>query len=344
MQPKINVDQRIGLPEGFTDRGATMEDTESFMRLQNRWSRQVTGHDEVSDPRATANRWRMPGFDPGRDIRLVFTVRRRLAGAVLVWPLAKPPVHPWLGCWIDPDFEDTGVAAWLLDWAGQRCAQLVDELPAAVRLAPRTSLPRQAESMRAVLESQGYRHIRTSYTMQIEMEAPPPQPEWPEGITIRTYDPDRDLAAVYRADNEAFRDHFGHVEEPYEQGLERFKHYLTGYEGFDPSLWFLAMDGDDVAGISLCKPGASEDPEIGWVDALAVRRPWRKRGLGLALLRHSFAEYYRRGRRKVGLGVDAENLTGALRLYERAGMHIHEVFDLFEKEMRGGREFSVESL
>lgn len=344
MQPKMNVDQRIGLPEGFSDRGAAPEDMGSFTRLQNRWSRHVTGHDEVSDPRATANRWRTPGFDPGRDIRLVFARDGRVAGSALVWPVAKPPVHPWLGCWIDPDFEGTGIDSWLLDWAERRCLQIVDQVPPDVRFAPCMGLSRHAETMRSLLVSRGFERIRSSYTMHIEIDAPPPQPAWPEGITVRTYDPDRDLEAVYRADNEAFRDHFGHIEEPYQEGLERFKHHLTGYEGFDPSLWFLAMDGEEVAGISLCKPGASEDAEIGWVDALAVRRPWRKRGVGLALLRHSFAEYYRRGRRKVGLGVDAENLTGALRLYERAGMHIHEVFDLFEKEMRGGREFSVESL
>ena len=59
---------------------------------------------------------------------------------------------------------------------------------------------------------------------------------------------------------------------------------------------------------------------MGWVGTLGVRRPWRKRGIGLALLRHSFNEFYRRGKRKVGLGVDAQNLTGALRLYESAGM------------------------
>jgi ribosomal protein S18 acetylase RimI-like enzyme len=104
------------------------------------------------------------------------------------------------------------------------------------------------------------------------------------------------------------------------------------------------MDGNEVAGISLCLPSSAEDPELGWVDSLAVRKPWRKRGIGLALLQHSFAEYYRRGKRKVGLGVDAENLTGALRLYERAGMHVQRIFDQFEKELRGGREFAVESL
>ena len=62
------------------------------------------------------------------------------------------------------------------------------------------------------------------------------------------------------------------------------------------------------------------EPGLGWVGILGVRSPWRRRGLGDALLRASFAALYERGLRRVGLGVDTENVTGALRLYERAGM------------------------
>jgi ribosomal protein S18 acetylase RimI-like enzyme len=75
-----------------------------------------------------------------------------------------------------------------------------------------------------------------------------------------------------------------------------------------------------------------------------VRRPWRKRGLGLALLRVAFREFHGRGYHKVGLGVDAENMTGALRLYEKAGMHVIRQFDLYEKEIRPGRELRVQTL
>ena len=115
-------------------------------------------------------------------------------------------------------------------------------------------------------------------------------------------------------------------------------------EGFDPTLLFLAMDDDEIAGFNICRAAAYDDLEVGWVGTLGVRRPWRKRGIGLALLRHSFSEFYRRGKRKVGLGVDAQNLTGALRLYEQAGMHIHRAFDQYEKELRAGMEISVQSL
>ena len=75
----------------------------------------------------------------------------------------------------------------------------------------------------------------------------------------------------------------------------------------------------------------SGDPEHGYVSVLAVRRPWRKRGLGTALLQHSFAEMKRRGMKRATLGVDAENLTGAVALYERAGMHVEHRYDCYQK-------------
>ena len=77
---------------------------------------------------------------------------------------------------------------------------------------------------------------------------------------------------------------------------------------------------------------------------LSVRRPWRRKGLGMALLYHSFGEFYRRGTRKVGLDVDSQNLTGATRLYERVGMRVNRQYDSYEKELRPGIELSTQSL
>jgi ribosomal protein S18 acetylase RimI-like enzyme len=179
--------------------------------------------------------------------------------------------------------------------------------------------------------------------MRIDLTEAPPAPVWPEGITLRPFDPDRDLEAVARADSEAFRDHWGFIERPFDQELQMFRHWL-GEPRFDASLWFVAMRGAEVAGVSLCDPWVDDDPGMGWVSSLGVRRAYRKQGLGLALLRHSFGELYRRGRRKVGLGVDAFNLTGALRLYERAGMRVYRQNNTYEKELRPGVELSTQGV
>jgi mycothiol synthase len=233
----------------------------------------------------------------------------------------------------------------MLQWAEERALEASrTSTPEQLRFAPRVGSFHQADKSQRLFEEMGYIYIRSSYHMLIEMDGPVPEPVWPEGITLRTFNPETDAQSLYHAETESFRDHFGFVEEPFEEGFKRFKHFQLEYEGFDAALVFLAMDGDEIAGFNICRPHSYDDPDLGWVGTLGVRRPWRKRGIGLALLRHSFNEFYWRGKRKVGLGVDAQNLTGALRLYENAGMHVHRAFDQYEKELRPGTEISVQSL
>ena len=334
---------RIKLPKGFTVRGANLDDIEPAIELFNTWSQALILQDDVTDAGAIRNEWRSPGFDPTRDIRVIFSPDARMVGYIEVWTTVKPPVHPWLWGRVHPDFGGLGIGTWLMQWAEERALKVLDEVPADLRIAPRVGTYRAATESKRLFEDMGYRQIRSSYNMQIDMDEAPPAPVWADGITPKIFNPETDTEAVYWADDEAFRDHFGHIDMPFEEGFTRFKHFMMG-EGFDPTLWFLAMDGDEVAGVSLCRPRAYDDPDMGYVNSLAVRRPWRKKGLGLALLRHSFGEFYRRGKRKVSLGVDAENLTGALRLYEKAGMYVSRAFDLYEKTFREGREVSVVSL
>ena len=345
MNTQLQKESVVELPEGFTTRGAHVDDVESTMVLFNRWSRSVVGRDEFTAASALRNEWMSPGFDPATDIRLVIAPNNQIVGLIEVWTNSKPLVHPWMSGCVDPDYENLGIATWLLHWAEQRALQELPNLLAELRFAPRLGVFREAEKSRKLFEGLGYGRIRSSYHMQIEMDEPVSAPEFPEGIILRTYQPGIDAEAVYRAQTDSFRDHFGFVEEPFEDGLDHFKHFWE-QPGFDPSLLFLAIDGPsrEIAGISLCPSHSIDDPELGWVSTLGVCRPWRKRGIGLALLRHSFNEFYRRGMRKVGLGVDAENLTGALRLYENAGMHVQQVFDMYEKELRPGAEISVENL
>ena len=185
------------------------------------------------------------------------------------------------------------------------------------------------EEVRSALARAGYRLIRHSFFMHIDLPDDPEPPEWPEGITVRTYDPDRDELAVYECTEEAFADHWDFQPTP----LERWRHFSIERADFDPSLWWLAEEDGELAGVSLNAWHFSGDRTFGWVGTLGVRRPWRRRGLGLALLRHSFLDFKQRGATRVGLGVDAENTTGAVRLYERAGMHPVRRNDMFEKPL-----------
>jgi mycothiol synthase len=336
----------VELPEGFTARGASLNDVEPALVLYNRWSHSVIGRDEITDAQAIRNEWVSPDFDPAEDIRLVFAPNGQMVGYIEVWTNSKPLVHPWMWGRVDPDYEDLGIGTWIMQWAEQRALRALLDQPAELRFAPRVGTFQEASKPKKLFEDMGYQHIRSSYHMLINMDAPVPEPIWPEGIILRTYNAETDAEAIYRAEDDSFRDHFGYVAQPFEVGFQRFKHFVLDAADFDPTLLFLAVDDSsgEIAGINICRSHSFDDPEMGWVGTLGVRRPWRKRGIGLALLRHSFNEFYRRGIRKVGLGVDAQNLTGALRLYEGAGMHVHQAFDQYEKELRPGTEISVESL
>lgn len=186
--------------------------------------------------------------------------------------------------------------------------------------------------------------VRHYWRMVIDLDSSPITPVWPEGIQVVTYAEAGDLMAVFRAIHDAFRDHWGFVEQPEEEEFKHFQHWVETDEEFDPTLWFLAMDGDEISGASLCRASSYDDPDMGWVSNLGVRRAWRRQGLALALLHHSFAVLQQHGRLRVGLGVDAANLTGATKLYEKAGMHVARQSDAYEKVLRAGHDLGRSDL
>jgi ribosomal protein S18 acetylase RimI-like enzyme len=201
------------------------------------------------------------------------------------------------------------------------------------------------KSAHDALKAAGFLQIRHSFRMRIDMQESPPAPVWPDGIIITPYDPEKDSREVFEIDEEVFSDHFGYIEvDDPEEEYQRFMHHMTGDDSYDPTMWYLAKDDDQIAGICICRRYGHEDKEAGHVGILGVRRPWRRQGLGLAMLQHAFGEFYRRGKTTVDLGVDAESLTGATDLYKKAGMYVLRQFDMYEKELRPGKEVSVTSL
>jgi mycothiol synthase len=181
------------------------------------------------------------------------------------------------------------------------------------------------EQARALLDSRGYRPLRHFYRMAIELEGRPPPAEWPAGLRAEPVDYEHEAESFHATLDEAFAEEFGH--EP-ERGVD----WRARREGrsFDPTLWFVVKEGDEVAAALLCQ----ERFGSGWIASIGVRKPWRRRGLGFALLLHGFGQLYARGQHRIALGVDAENPTGATRLYERAGMHQAFEAVVYEKPLR----------
>jgi GNAT superfamily N-acetyltransferase len=164
-----------------------------------------------------------------------------------------------------------------------------------------------------LLESLGYRDVRVFRELRVGLEAPPPPAEWPDGLRAAPFDPDRDAREFHAAHQESFSDHWGYTPRDFETWS---KVHLRS-ERFDPSLWCVVRAGHEIAAGTI---STGDTYGGGWVHTLFTRRPWRRQGVGAALLRDVFSRFWERGERSVGLGVDAASETGAFRLYERAGM------------------------
>lgn len=177
----------------------------------------------------------------------------------------------------------------------------------------------QDGSAAALFGARGYRGVRRFYDMVIELTAEPYVPEVAEPLLLDVFR-DEDAHAFHAAMIESFQDHWDWHGPSFDEWWE-----FRG--GDDRSLWFVVRDGDELAAIAR---NALRDSG-GYVGLLGVRRPWRGRGLAKALLFHTFAEFWRRGLRRVSLGVDAESPTGATKLYESVGMRVELESTVYEK-------------
>lgn len=288
-------------PEGLSVRHATEADAPAVNELITAADLAVQGWSESSEPELLGW-WRMMDLEHNS---WVLEDGRQVAAYAVGFPHGDTLE---LDGFVHPDRQGRGLGAWLVARMQERARELGLPKLYAFSLAGDTRAHR-------LFEQFGMRELRRFYRMMIELEAPPPQPEWPEGLSAETFQID-DAKNFHDAMIEAFEDEWNFVAMPFEEWREM---RLVKDPDFDPTLWYIVRDGDEIAAVMRNEPDRSG---AGFVGAIGVRKPWRKRGLALALLRHAFAEFYRRGKRRVALGVDADNPTGATRLYERAGMHV----------------------
>jgi mycothiol synthase len=298
-------------------RAPTLDDVESLAEVANRETEELYGEREET-PESVRLWLTGPDLDPATDARIAL-VDGRPAG------YADISDHPHPRYWADlrvPLSEGDEVRQALFDWLEERFRERAAGADGALL---RFFMWSPDEPLKRLVERSGYELIRHSYRMRIDFAEDPPEPEWPEGITVRVVG-DGDMDAVYEAHQESFEDSWEHNRSP----RAEWEHWMRSGDSFDPTLWFLAEQGSEPAGVILCRPHEAEEG-MGWVSVLGVRRPWRRRGLGRALLLHAFHEFLRRGFGGVALGVDAASLTGAVRLYENAGMHVARRADIYDK-------------
>ncbi len=330
----------LSIPEHYTLRAVMPEDLENALALFNACSIEWIGSPQM-DTAVLRTEWRSPTFTLATDTQAVFD-GDRMIGYVEVWD-STPHVKLYFWGRVHPEHRGEGLGTHLVQWAEARAEKALAKAPEGTRVVLSQGVPGEAKGAHRLLEAYGYEVVRHWFRMVIEMDAPPPPPQVPEGLHIRTFVRD-ELPEVVRSEKDAFRDHWGFVERPFEEELADWSQWIDEDPDFDPNLWFLAMDGNEIAGVCLCHSKVIEDPAMGWVNSLGVRRPWRRRGLALALLHHAFGIFYRRGKKRVGLGVDATSLTGAIHLYEKAGMHVERTSISYEKVLREGHDLSTQTV
>ncbi len=221
--------------------------------------------------------------------------------------------------YVHPDALGRGIGKLIATWLEEEAAR------GGARRVQNAVLEADSAARR-LLESLGYGAVRVFREMRIELNAPPPAPVWPEGLRVVPFNPDRDALEFYAANQEAFADAWDYPP----RDFETWSRIHLASVRFDPALWCVVRAENEIAAGTIC---TGDTYGGGFVHALFTRRPWRKHGVGAALLRDSFGRFWKRGEHSIGLSVDAASDTGAFRLYERAGMTPTLGWMAYEKEL-----------
>ena len=250
--------QKNYLPEDFAMRPATMADLHESVKLMNRATQALIGVERKFNDELIGMDWQSPGFDLERDTRLVISPQEAVVGYIELWDTNDK--HVRMSGWgkTHPDFMGMGIGSSLVTWAEQRSRQSVSLAPEDARVVLQFWILNKDEAAHQLLENSGYQLIRHNLRMVIDLDGEPEPAQLPDGITIRSWSLDEDIRPVVQTVRDSFKDHWGYVEGNFEDEVERWLHY-THEEDFDASLWFLAMDGDQIVGTSLCRSKALED-------------------------------------------------------------------------------------
>jgi ribosomal protein S18 acetylase RimI-like enzyme len=221
---------------------------------------------------------------------------------------------------VHPDHRRRGLGSWVVAWCEEHALARSPSVPVV-----RSSVPSTDAAAGELLEHAGYAPVRTFWHMTRDLATGVESAADPPGVVLRSYRHATDVRPTFDALEEAFSDHWASEPYPYEQ------HQRELAEG-DPRLVTVAEADGEVVGVAIARTLEGD----GWVDVLGVRARWRGRGIARALLLRAFGGLAELGSTSATLNVDAENSTGATRLYEGAGMRVHRAWTVFEKRFAGG--------
>ncbi len=311
----------MDLPEGYSLKAPQLEDVPAIAAALIASDVDAYGTPD-SDENDVKDDWAYEGFDPTTDAWVVVRPDGGAAGYAGVFKKKPGEVLEAYGT-VHPEDRGRGIGFALMRLVEQRAETYLHEV-GADEIDLQQHIIGVDEAAAELFASGGYRVIRHTWRMAIDLAGELREFPCPDGIEVRTFRPGEEQA-VHTLNQEAFADHWQYNPQSYEVWLRR----TVGSDAFDPELWLLATHGDRLVGESLSYIYSGQ----GYVDSLSVLPEFRGRGVAAQLLSRSFALFKDRGLSTVALHVDAQNPTGATRLYERVGMHIDRVYDLYGRKV-----------
>jgi mycothiol synthase len=299
--------------DGYTVRPASQQDAAAVAELMNACELAYIEQPDTVDADEVTGWWGR--VEPERDTRLYVAADGRVAGAAVLSDRGQEVLE--LDAYVLPEHAGRGLGGAMVDWLEEETVGRGFARAQSAALTADTAAGR-------LLQGRGYEPVRRFYRMAIDLDEPPPSPEWPEGFEVSTFRPG-DEASLHAVTEGAFAEHWGHQE----RDLEHWRQHTFGASWWDPSLVYLVREGDEpvAASMNAVRFGG------GWVGTIGTLVPWRGRGLGRALLLEAFGEFHRRGEPRVSLAVDAGNETGATHLYESVGMRVVWQADVYERHL-----------
>jgi mycothiol synthase len=300
-------------------RPATWDDLAAVAELSRTCDRHDWGT-SVADEQDFRDDWNLPRMRMETDTWLVEDATGLAVGYAFVTADPLGTEVKSIG-FVHPEHRGRGIGSLLVDRVMARSREMLDGAGVLRCFAPG---PDRAAA--ELFTASGFRLARSLQRMEAAIDVDVPfETGSPDGVTVRMFEPGSDDRSVHATLMEAFAGHYGFSEEPFDE----WSAVAFDRETFDPTLWFVAEADGEVAGALI----GVVRLDMGWIADIGVRERWRRRGIGERLVRRSLESFRARGFRSVGLNVDPDNETGAMRLYERLGFRFERRFDFYEREL-----------
>jgi GNAT superfamily N-acetyltransferase len=329
------------LKNNFQIRPVRMDDAQAVADLFNHCSQEIIQKDEFEAGELTAG-WKSESLELDKDTLMVWDQETLIAYAD-VWGILPPfvRVNTWVR--VHPAYKNQGIGWVLNHWVEERAREYTQKAEENLQTFTVNYMNIKDQASIQLLIDLGAKPVRYSFVMEGDLTEEISVPILPENVTIRPIEP-AEYKKAYLLKEEAFEDHWGHIGTTEEEGLREFESEHLQDPNYDRDLWFIAEVNGEWVGMIFGNKSTPFGPDYGWVSILGVRREWRHKRIGKALMLQLFQKIQEKGSKKVGLSVDSDSLTGATQLYESVGMHVTEQYVRMEKILREGIDLRVHNL